>query len=231
MRKNRILTFILYVVFFSFVGGYFFIRFISFKYGDSFISYGVAHARRIVTLVINGTFNSSNYYSNVNDILVIDRDDKNNIRSIDIDTYKSNLFLNDINMRVGNNLNYISKGNVNNLDIDLSTIADVDYDYFKDGFVYSIPFGSLIGSGLLSNLGPNIPVKLIMVGDVVSDIDNSVKEYGINNAMIEVKVNVKVTMLVSILFKTEKISVNVSRVVIMKVIQGNIPEYYFVKGN
>ena len=48
------------------------------------------------------------------------------------------------------------------------------------------------GSSLLYNLGPKIPVKLSLVGDVVTGFSTDVTEYGINNALIKLMIDVKV---------------------------------------
>ena len=87
-----------------------------------------------------------------------------------------------------------------------------------------------MGNGLISNVGPKIPIKVILIGDVNSTISSNVKDYGINNVLIEVKVNVNVSVLVSVLLNSKKVNVNISRVIAMKIIQGDIPNYY-LSGN
>jgi len=39
---------------------------------------------------------------------------------------------------------------------------------------------------LLSNLGPKIPVKFDLVGEVIINIETKITNYGINNAMMEI---------------------------------------------
>ena len=60
----------------------------------------------------------------------------------------------------------------------------------------------------------------------MSKIDSNVKEYGINNAMIEVKIKVSVTMIINMPFVSKEVNVNTEVPIIMKIIQGTIPEYY-----
>ena len=63
----------------------------------------------------------------------------------------------------------------------------------KSGIIYQVPTGIIFNNGLLSNIGPKIPVKLSLIGDVTIDIKTTIKDYGINNAVIQVSINVKVT--------------------------------------
>ena len=65
-------------------------------------------------------------------------------------------------------------------------------DLLDKGIITYIPFGMVTGSSLLYNLGPKIPVKLSLVGDVVTGFSTDVTEYGINNALIKLMIDVKV---------------------------------------
>ncbi len=219
MKNNNKLSFLLYVWIVGIVISFLLIIYMGYKYSKKFISYGEASSKRIVLFVINDSLSLSNYKDiDIGNILII----KSN--NIDLDVNKSNLLLDRINKRITDNLNCISSGNI---DFDIKGLPDIDYNNFKNGFVYSIPMGSLFGNGFISNIGPNIPVKILLIGDVMSYMDSSVKEYGINNAMIEVRINVKVSILVSMLFTSKRVTIESSRVVIMKIIQGEIPSYYF----
>ena len=222
MKKNNKFMIIIYIIILSFILSFLIIKYISNRYGKSFISYGEAEARRVVSLVINNCISFDSY----DNLLVIN---KNNgkISSIDLDTYKVNKLVDKVNYEVSNNL--VSIFNGNGLEIELSSLSDIDYNNFNNGFVYSIPMGSLIGNGLISNLGPNIPIKMILIGDVFSTINGNVKEYGINNALIEVSINIKVNVMVSMLFVSKKIEIDTKRVIVMKILQGEIPNYYFDK--
>ena len=56
-------------------------------------------------------------------------------------------------------------------------------------------------------MGPKVPVKLSIIGDIVSTINTKVTNYGINNAIIEVSVLVEVEELVILPITTKKIKV------------------------
>ena len=231
MRKNNKLVIFLYIFVLSFIISFIFIRFCSKKYGDVLISYGEGEAKRVITLIVNNSIYLDKYKNiNINNFFSINTDSNGNIKSIDLNSYSANNLLDMINKDINNNLMCLENGNIDNMSIKLDSISSLDYNNFKNGFVYSVPIGYLFGNGLVNNLGPNIPVKVILISDVVSSISNEVKDYGINNAMIEISVNVKVSALINMLFSSKRIDMNISRVIFMKIIQGNIPEYYF-KGN
>lgn len=226
MKTNNKITLMLYICFLSVILALLFIKFIGNKYGKVLISYGEADAKRIVTLVVNNAiiFNKNDDF--INDIFIIERDANNNIKNLDLNVLKSNKLLDSINEKITNDLVNISNGNIDNTSVNIKSISDIDYNNFKNGFVNTISFGTLMGNGLISNVGPKIPIKVILIGDVNSTISSNVKDYGINNALIEVKVNVNASVLVSVLLNSKKVKVNISRVIAMKIIQGDIPNYY-----
>ena len=230
MKTNNKMTLMLYIFFLSVILALLFIKFIGNKYGKVLISYGGTDAKRIVTLIVNNAiiFNKNDDF--INDIFIIERDANNNIKNLDLNVLKSNKLLDSINEKITNDLVNISNGNIDNTSVNIKRISDIDYNNFKNGFVNTIPFGTLMGNGLISNVGPKIPIKVILIGDVNSTISSNVKDYGINNALIEVKVNVNVSVLVSVLLNSKKVNVNISRVIAMKIIQGDIPNYY-LSGN
>ena len=96
---------------------------------------------------------------------------------------------------------------------------------------YRIPIGIIFNSSLLSNLGPKIPVKINLDGDVITSLNTEVKDYGINNALIKISVNVKVYMNVIIPFKTEEIIIEANIPIVMRIVEGEIPSYYYPINN
>ena len=96
---------------------------------------------------------------------------------------------------------------------------------------YRIPIGIIFNSSLLSNLGPKIPVKINLDGDVITSLNTEVKDYGIKNALIKISVNVKVYMNVIIPFKTEEIIIETNIPIVMRIVEGEIPSYYYPINN
>ena len=80
---------------------------------------------------------------------------------------------------------------------------------------------------ILYYLGPKIPVRLNIVGDITSNIKTKVTNYGINNALVEVFINMQIDEQVILPFSSKKISITNDIPVAIKMIQGTVPNYYF----
>ena len=96
---------------------------------------------------------------------------------------------------------------------------------------YSIPFGIVLRNSFLSNLGPNIPVKLKLVGSIVNNVSTKVTNYGINNALIELYVDIEINVHVVLPFISDDIKVLTSVPLALKLVRGNVPEYYAGNSN
>ena len=99
-------------------------------------------------------------------------------------------------------------------------------DLLEKGIILEIPFGMVTGSNLLYNIGPKIPVKLSLVGDVITGFSTDVVEYGINNALIKLLIDVEVNTRIVLPIVSEEYTITASIPIAMKVIQGKIPDYY-----
>lgn len=222
----------LYIFAICIVCSFILIRYFSNKVGPILITNGEAEARRIITLIINNSISKDSFSKlDMNSMLDIKRNTSGEIEMIDFNTVNVTEILDTITNLIQTNLNAVEEGNIRDLDINLRGVSDIDYEEIKEGIVYYIPMGSVSGNGLLNNLGPKIPIKLVMVGDVMTNIDSDVKEYGINNAMIVVSINVSVTILVNMSFVAKEVNIETSVPVIMKVIQGSVPDYYMGSRN
>ena len=102
-----------------------------------------------------------------------------------------------------------------------------DSDLLEKGIILEVPLGVITNSTFLTNLGPKVPVKLALIGDVSSGFSTNVDEYGINNALITLNIDVEVNAKVVLPFISDDMNISASIPIAMKVIQGSIPEYYF----
>ena len=65
------------------------------------------------------------------------------------------------------------------------------------------------------------------MGDISSSVSTKITNYGINNALIEVNLNIKLTIMSVLPFLSKKIKIDNSVPISIKMIEGNIPSYYF----
>ena len=112
-------------------------------------------------------------------------------------------------------------------EIDLSNLdTNVSIKKLKNGIIYEVPTGIIFNNGLLSNIGPKIPVKLSLVGDITTDIKTNIKEYGINNAIIEISIKVTVTEQVVIPFNKKDVIIEADIPLAIRLVKGEVPGYY-----
>ena len=112
------------------------------------------------------------------------------------------------------------------IELPQNSLDSYDMDLLEKGIILEIPFGMVTGSNLLYNIGPKIPVKLSLVGDVVTGFSTDVVEYGINNALIKLLIDVEVNTRIVLPIVSEEYTITASIPIAMKVIQGKIPDYY-----
>lgn len=90
-----------------------------------------------------------------------------------------------------------------------------------------INIGSFTGSKLLSGIGPNIPIKLSLVGNVETDLRSEFKSQGVNQTIhrIYLQVDCKINILTPYKITAEKISNQV--LIAENIIIGDVPETFY----
>lgn len=95
----------------------------------------------------------------------------------------------------------------------------------KNKIVYMVPIGIVFNNAFLYNLGPKIPVKIEYSGNVGLDVKTSVKEYGINSALIEVYVYVEVTQRTILPFTSKDTKLTSKIPIVLRVVKGSVSNY------
>lgn len=218
MKKLKINIFIFIIVFCIFLSFYF-IYIINKKALPVFSNHVENKINNYVSNVINTSIKSI-IDSDIDNDKIFNMVQKENgdIVTIDFNSYYVNDILTSINKKILNNLG-------DNIKLDNSN-DDFSKYIIENNNVYNIPLGVVTNSVFLSNFGPKIPLKFNVIGNVMSNVLTNVKEYGINNVLLEVSINIDVDMEMLIPFESKKINISTNVPVIMKIIQGNIPKYY-----
>lgn len=180
-------------------------------------------ANTIITQAVN-----DNVLKNIdkNKFFIENTDKSGNIVSTNFDSVEINKIQNEITIYIENYLDELESGKFNNLKLSRELKKTYGLKKTKKGISYEIPTGIIFNNALLSNLGPKIPVRINLNGDVVTNIKTDIKNYGINNALIKVSVNIKVYMQVIVPFKTKEIVVESDIPLIMKLVKGEVPNYF-----
>lgn len=209
------------VIFLSFL----IIIFIGMCMGKRLTNYALIESNRVSKTIINYAVNDIITDELKTETLFTTVQNKNgDIQTIDFDTGNVNKLLNEISQNILKYFRLIETGRVEKLDFAKNLLSDT-YK-IKKGIIMEIPSGVVFSNSLLSNLGPRIPVKLSMVGDLESNISTKIDRYGINNAVITVYVDVQVSEQVILPMYTKKTMINSRIPIAMKVIQGIVPDYY-----
>lgn len=159
----------------------------------------------------------------IDDLFLITRDENGEIKTIDLNPIHVNRMAGLVTEKVSEYLTKVENGQIDNLNIS----ADLyDSKKVKKGIIFEIPSGIIFDNPILTNIGPKVPVKLNLIGDIVTDIKTKVTNYGINNALIEVLVYVEVTEQVILPFASKRMTVEMNVPVALKLIQGTVPNYY-----
>lgn len=90
-----------------------------------------------------------------------------------------------------------------------------------------LPLSIIMGETIFSKFGPNIKLRVLPIGKYECDIISNVSEYGINNSLFEIYINVTLTIETIIPLKKNEASVNCKIPLVMQVVQGEVPRYYY----
>lgn len=191
------------------------------------MEYAKMQAGRIATLVINQAITKEIAEEiNVDDLFINNKDQKGNIVSIDFNPMTVNKMLSMVTSSVEEYLRNLEDGNIEELGLSSSALSHYNINKMRQGIIYEVPTGVVFDNAILYNLGPKIPVRLSLIGDIVSNIETKVTNYGINNALIEIIIHISVIEQVMLPVSTNRITVSTNVPVAIKLVQGTVPEYY-----
>ena len=202
-------------------------RYINKKITPLFLNLAESETEKLATLIINDAVGKQVASDlETDNLFTINKDSQGLITSIDFNSNIVNKVLTTTTTSVELNLKYLEEGRVDLLNLPDSILVNYDKKDLEKGIIYRIPTGAIFNNTLLSNLGPKIPVKLNLIGSITSNIKTKTTNYGINNSLIEVYVNLNVTLEVILPYTKTKTTVKTSIPIALKMIQGNVPTYY-----
>ena len=159
-------------------------------------------------------------YDTISNILVINKNDDEEIIDIDFDLASLYDFSSHITDKLKNDLYNLEIGKTN------MNYYDEYFSNKKDYFVLMVPYGTVSNSLLFTNLGPKIPVKVKFMGSILTCVKTKITDYGINNALIEVYTTIDISTLVITPVSSKRNNRNFEILVASKIIEGKIPDYY-----
>lgn len=95
--------------------------------------------------------------------------------------------------------------------------------YSEKGIVYEIPFSLIGGNTLFSSLGPLLPVKFNLIGDVLTKARYNIESFGVNNALITLYMNINFSFGVYLPLGKEVETLDIDVPLAMNIIEGDVP--------
>lgn len=226
-NKNKIINKILVVLILLVISIVYIFKIFNEKALPQFISYSEIETKKIVSILISSTITEeiSNSIS-MEDLFITTKDSKGDIQSIDFNSREVNKILVKASKAVEQNLKYLEMGEIDKINLN-NVLDDYDEDKLKKGVIYELPSGIIFNNTLLNNIFPKIPIKMNLIGNVFTKFNTDIKSYGINNAFIKVNINVEAEIKILMPFVSSNTKINVDIPIIMKIIEGNVPSYYF----
>ena len=215
-RKHKKINKILILMMFILIALYLIIKYINENISPKLTHYAELEIRKLSGLIITESFKTENIEKlNTNEIFILTKNEKNEILTVDMNTVTLNNIIKTVTTELQEKLKKLEMG-----------IIDENNNENKNGIVLKIPLGEIYNNFLLANTGPRIPVKLKILGDMESKINTSIKNYGINNALIEISLEILVREEVLLPISTSEIKVKQTIPIAIKIVNGTVPDYY-----
>ena len=225
-RKTKKINIIIIIIIVLTISIIYILNFFSNKALPIFLSYSEIEVKRIASLIINNSvINGIGENITIDDLFVIKEDNNGNVVSMDVNPSKTNELLVKAGKVLEQNFKYLENGEIEKLKIDGLNINN------KKGIIHEIPSGIVFDNVFLNNLLPKIPVRLNLVGTIFSKLTTDVESYGINNAIFKVNIFVTTELRVVLPFTSKNTKLEVTIPIIIKIIEGKVPSYYFENSN
>ena len=153
----------------------------------------------------------------IDNIIQIVKNDKEEIIAVDYKMTKGYQVMEEISKRVKDGM------------------SDISYDDFANyhgrgksdpsGFILFYPIGLASDNIFLNNLGYKVPVKIRLNSSLLTGFSTKVSNYGINNALVELYLNVDIKSMIITPVVSEEIKDDYSVLISAKLIVGNVPSY------
>lgn len=199
---------------------------ISNKLKPYLITVATDEGKRISNIIVNDAVKKEIDNGITFDKLFISTDN-NNISTIDFDTIVVNRLLVNITNDILLNLKYVESGDVEKLDM----LVGYNKNKLRKGIIYEVPLTNTFNNIFLTNLSPKIPIRVRLIGNINSNISTKITNYGINNSLVEVYINVSINLQMVLPILSKKITTKSTIPLALKLVHGNVPNYFSSNGN
>lgn len=160
-------------------------------------------AKKLATFVANDQTTKVMQNYNYDSMFSIEKDEKGNISMIQMNMYRVNIIISDIAYKIQEQMKKPENSTV------------------------SVPMGSLLGIDLFSGYGPNIKMKMVLLGSVETDLRSEFISKGINQTLHRVYLQIDCPVQILSSYKTMKENISNQFLLAENVIVGEIPSTYY----
>lgn len=204
------------------------LRYMNDKVNPFLLKYAEMEVKKITGIVVNGVVAKKLKSPDIRteDLFRINRNQENEITMVDFNSILITSFMNDVTNEIYKELKSLELGELKKLTLPYTLFSDYNYKNLKRGIIYEMPITSYLGNTFLSNLGPRIPIRFTIVGNVSGYLETKIKPYGINNAMVYIYITLSLNELINLPFAYQKTTITTKLPISVKMIQGKVPIYY-----
>ena len=140
----------------------------------------------------------------------------NNIVNVDIDNNKCNILLKNIINDLESNVKKLEMG-------EITDYHNLEMLRSNNGIVVFMPIGVATKNTLFARLGPKVPVKVSFLENIDAYVDVEVENYGINNSLIKLYINMKVEEIVELPIEKDRKNIEYKFLIASKLVNGEVP--------
>jgi len=217
IRRRLFLFFVNIIVIFVLV-----MKFLNDSLMPVILEYGRYQCSNISTKLINLVVEETITPKIKNEIIIYD---ENNVTTINFNTAVLNSISSNAVKKLQTYFYELEKGSLDESVLQKLGL-DLEKKRLKKGIIYEVPISRAFNNSLIANYGMKIPVRYQIIGEIKSQIVSTLEEYGINNALLEIKLEIisKTKITIPLLSADENIVVSVP--LVMKLIQGEVPDAF-----
>ena len=185
------------------------IEYIDYKADDVVVRSIQLLVKKDIYEVVNKNINKVFVNEDLDDLIVISKNDNDEIVSID---YKLNKCYKSLN---------------NYLDLVYEEVTNTDYsdNYYTDG-VYFVSSGVINDMMMFNSLGIKVPTRVNVINDVRINFKTNVVNYGINSVLVELYLVMDIESWFVNPFNDGKFGETFEYVISSRIVNGRIPDYY-----
>lgn len=160
-------------------------------------------AKRLATIIANDQTTKVMQNYNYDSMFVVEKDIDGNVSMIQMNIYKVNIIISDIAYYIQEQMKKPENSSV------------------------LIPIGNLLGIDLFSGYGPNVKMRVVLLGSVETDLRSEFISKGINQTLHRVYLQIDCPVQILSSYKTMEEKVSNQFLLAENVIVGRIPDTYY----